>query len=135
MGLRPESLPEHFLNKMSKADRNGVLTAAEAQLKEAVRTERQEQSTFANWLNLAQGRGELYYTWSRTDKRSTLRPGFPDFAIFLNGRRTVFIEMKGPAGILSKEQTDVAELLGSLGFLYCVIATAGEGIHIIKSLL
>lgn len=135
MGIDPKSLPEHVLNKMAKADRGNILTAAEAQLKEAVRTERQEQGTFAAWLSLAQSRGELYFTWSRTDKKTTLRPGFPDFAVFLNGHRTVFLEFKSPTGDLSKEQTNAAELLVSLGFFYVVVMTGGEAIHVIKSLL
>jgi hypothetical protein len=74
MGLNPNTLPSHIVEKIDKEDRSPeILTMSEAIDKNATRLEREEQRTFAQMLSLARSRRELDYDWPRTDKRPTGR--------------------------------------------------------------
>lgn len=120
-------LPDHVLRLMSPGDRKELgkagLLASECIEKAQARSERAEQKTFASWLGL---RG-LYYIQARTDKRSTIRVGHPDFSIFRAGR-VLFVEMKGEGGRLSEEQEQCISELTSEGFQVVVAHSALEAI-------
>jgi hypothetical protein len=136
MGLDPHSLPDRMLNKMSKADRPpDVLTAAEAGAKHDFKLERQEQRLFANWLLLAEGRGELWYDWSATNKRVTSRVGKPDFLIVPMGRPAFWIEFKATEGRFSKEQIKVINTLMDLGQKVFIARSADEAIKFVRKQL
>lgn len=69
-------LSDSVLRCMSEADRRTLgkagMTAAEALAKQLLRTERQEQGLFRQWLDLNQ----VPYYSPRSDKRSTVAAGF-----------------------------------------------------------
>jgi hypothetical protein len=133
MGLDPNRLPERFINKVRKADRPpGVLSAAEAQEKEVRRSEAQEQSTFYNWLLLAEERGELEFDQSATHKRKTSRLGFPDFLILPDQRPAFFIEFKMPEGRLTPVQDHRFKQLTELGYKVFIARDAEEAIRIVR---
>lgn len=116
-------LPENVLQKMSPEDRamlgRAGMTAEEASAKSEARSERQSQRTFSSWLSLR----EIYFITPRSDKKSTIKPGHPDFTIFARGR-VLFIEMKTSTGRLSDEQSQcVAELIAE-GFTVVIARNA-----------
>jgi hypothetical protein len=102
--MRSSLLPNHILEKrMAPADwmalGRAAMTAAEATAKYAQRLERKEQTLFSAWLQL---RG-IPFVRCRTDKRSTIKVGYPDLTVLWDGR-AVCIEFKAPCGRLSDEQ-------------------------------
>jgi hypothetical protein len=118
---------------MSKADRPpGVLTAVEAQAKQAKRTEAKEQGTFYNWLLLASERGELEFDQSATHKPKTGRLGFPDFMIVPDHRPMFFIEFKMPEGRLSSAQDKRFKQLQELGCDVFIAHDADAAIKIVR---
>ena len=64
------------------------------------------------------------YIHSRTDQKSTVAVGAPDFVLFLPGGRTVLIECKAKGGKFSNEQLAWAKELSVLG----------HGVHVVFSL-
>jgi hypothetical protein len=130
----PGVLPNHVLKLMEPADRKALgkagVTAEEAIAKAEARSERQSQRTFSNWLSLR----ELYFITPRSDKRSTIKPGHPDFTI-LAGGRVLFIEMKTPAGRLRYEQEQcIAELIAK-GFPVVIARNELEAIRATRQFL
>ncbi len=65
---------------------------------------------FVAWLK-AEG---ICYLRARSDKRSTISPGWPDFSIFVAGR-ALFIECKDIGGKLSADQQLVHDQLRKAG--------------------
>jgi hypothetical protein len=138
-------LPNNILRLMNPIDRpkgNAGLTADQAMQKGAGRLERDEQRIFYNWLLLHEGRGQLTFGWSRTDKPTTRRLGELDFVVYaapsLSGARskmgrTLFLEFKLKGSKLRPEQERQVELLTSLGFLVAVPESAAQAILITKN--
>jgi hypothetical protein len=75
------------------------MTATEALAKQLLRTERQEQALFRQWLDLHQ----VPYYNPRGDKRSTVTQGLLGFCVVYDSR-ALLIEMKTARGRLSPEQ-------------------------------
>jgi len=63
---------------------------------------------------------------SRTDQKSTVEVGAPDFVLFLPGGRTVLIECKAKGGKLSNEQLAWAKELSLLGHYVEVVFSLEE---------
>lgn len=120
-------LPDHVLKLMSDRDRAELgkagWLASECLEKAEQRSERASQKTFASWLGL---RG-IYFIQARSDKRSTIRVGHPDFTIFARGR-VLFVEMKSPTGRLSEEQQRCIAELTAEGFPVVIARNALEAI-------
>jgi len=124
-------LPDNILRCLSPADRRSLgragMTAAEAQARYAVRSERGEQRLFAAWLS---SRG-LPYVQPRPDRKSGIKPGWPDFSVHV-GNRSIFIEMKVQGGKLSPEQVECIEALRREGFRCEVVYSAAEAITLTR---
>jgi hypothetical protein len=118
-------LPEKVLRLMSPEDRRliGQQSASEAQCALCASLERRQQKLFASWLQYR----ELYYIQARSDKRSTIRVGHPDFTIFHN-HKVLFIEMKSENGVLSTDQQECGLRLMKQGFVWLVCHNAREAI-------
>lgn len=62
----------------------------------------------------------------RSDQKSTIYPGHPDYTIFLPNGKTLMIEMKVPGGKLSPEQIGRIEALRSIGHRVEIAWSADE---------
>lgn len=106
MGLDSTSLPQSVLRLMSKEQRAPLGKAGEtyeeAQERTAVKLERELHDRFTNWLNLRR----LLFIHARTDKKSTIRKGWPDFTV-IYGDHVCCVEFKRPGGKLRSEQVEV----------------------------
>jgi hypothetical protein len=103
------------------------MTAAEAQARYALKTERAEQKIFAAWLS----RHEIYFITAQANRRSTIRVGHPDFSIF-HGSRTLFLEMKAPHAQPSREQIQCLNELRTAGFSAEIVRSAASAIETTK---
>jgi hypothetical protein len=92
------------------------------------RNERQEQRVFSAWMHM---KGILYVN-PRADQKSTIAIGWPDFSVFLDGARTIFIEMKSGDGKCSPEQIARQEQLKQIGHAVYVAWSADEAIKIVR---
>jgi hypothetical protein len=126
-------LPEHVLNKMSKADRKRLgkagLTATEIHSKQDYRAEIEIHNQIKAYLS----RNNIRYLYASPNKRSTLPVGFPDITILLIGGRMLFLEVKTANGKLSPEQIDWQTYLTSIDHLHYVVRSYDEAIAIIKN--
>lgn len=111
---------------------NGFAPDPIKQGKEALRLEREEQRTFANWLSLQKNEGRLSFDWSRTDRAVTCVTGMPDFKIYGENGRTLFIEMKTQEGRLSPDQYNEFGRLLALGHPVQVALSAAAAIRLVK---
>lgn len=122
------------MNPKDRPKGNAGRTAQEARVWSIARTERRNQHLFAQWLYLHERDGELVWNQARTDKKSTMRAGFPDFSIFKNGR-TLFIEMKAPCGTLERDQLCFQQRLERQQFWFFVCYSAEEAIELVRQKL
>lgn len=123
-------LPDNILKCMDPKDRpkgNAGLTQAEATAKEEDRLEKTEQRFFATWLMAQETQGKLVYNWSSMHKKTTSRPGIPDFQIWAKNK-ALLIEMKGPIGRLSEVQKEMRELFMASGTDVLIFRDAGKAI-------
>jgi hypothetical protein len=128
--VKSSILPENILKHLRPEDRpKGQLTCQEAGEKVS---ERQEQGLFYNWLLLAEGRGELAFDQSATNKRVTSRTGFPDFRIWPDHQPAFFIEFKVAGGKASPEQQERFAALGRLGYEVHIARSCDEAIKIVR---
>lgn len=72
------------------------------------------------------------YIHARTDKRSTIAIGVPDFAIFYKSK-CLLIELKSATGKLTIEQTAWIRRVNEQGFAVHVIRNFKEFLKLIKS--
>jgi hypothetical protein len=116
---------------MSPADRRSLgragLTASEAQAKYATRVERDEAKLFSAWLS---GR-ELYFIQARTDRRSTIRTGHPDFTLLHDGR-CLLLEIEMSARSAEPGTGPVSERTRSAGFVAEIVRSAAHAIETTK---
>lgn len=123
-------LPENILKHMSKADRAklgkaGVL-ASEATEKFSAKREKDVQRDICNWLR----QRDIFYFWSRTDRKTTTIKGTPDFAFLWpvedgKGDPTA-VEVKIGKNALSDEQQRVRWLMEKEGWNYLVVNSLTE---------
>lgn len=96
--------PESFLRRIAKPDRKQLgkagETIEEATARASVKLEREMHDQFAAWLRI----NGIPFIHARTDLRSTIQKGWPDFTIIFQGR-ALCIEFKMPNGKLSEAQT------------------------------
>ena len=115
-------LPEHILSKISAAERKPMgkagVTASEAQL---VWQKGEERKLQALIKADAERRG-YYVLVPATNKKSTIRPGHPDFSLWGPGGKTCCIEAKAAGGVLSQAQRECIAELQALG-VPCLVAT------------
>ncbi len=107
MGLDPKHIPQNILRLMPKAHRAPLgkagVTTAEATAQHAAREEKTLQDQMAALLR----QRNLFFDWSRMDRKTTNRKGMPDFRIVLRGGKALMVEAKVPGGELSDAQREV----------------------------
>lgn len=125
------ALPNHILDKMSPEDRKafGQMTAQEANEAYIAKSEREEQRTFYSWLLLHEGAGKLTFYTTRTDRKTTGRPGWPDFQVLYCGG-SLFFEFKVKGGRFSQDQVEMIDRLTAVGHLVVIPETAHQAIEI-----
>lgn len=101
-------LPENIRKCMPAEERKktGSLTLLEVFEKEARGEELKIHAHFEDWCRL----NGIPYVHSRTDRKSTIAPGHPDFTL-LHSCRGCCIEFKAKNGKLSQEQAAKIEAL------------------------
>jgi hypothetical protein len=99
------------------------------------RRELDEQKVFAGWLRRLKTHGALHYVWPRSDKRSTIAVGHPDFSVWLPGGQTALFEFKLPGGKVSPEQEETLELLRSLGHYVYIVYCSNDAERIVTTLI
>lgn len=81
-----------------------------------------EQRVFSRLLS----QRAIQFINPRSDQKSTIYPGHPDFTIFLPNGKTLMIEMKVPGGKLSPPQIGRIAALRSIGHQVEVAWSADE---------
>lgn len=122
-------IPETFLKCMSAADRKayGQMTAAEAQDKFAVTTERKMHDEFSSWLRL----NGLYFIHAPMIRKVRELPkGHPDFTIL--ARDVICVEMKVPGKSLEPDQNDRCNELVLAGCSYHVAYNVADAIAFVR---
>lgn len=126
-------LPEHILRLMSPEDRkllgNSGFTAEEVTKLYNARKEKEMHEIFGDWLRLSR----TPFIHARTDKRSTIAVGAPDFTVMHQGR-AICIEFKMPGETQSEEQIKFQNLLQESGTPYFICTKAIEAIEHVRNL-
>jgi hypothetical protein len=114
---------------MSPADRKaiGQQSAGEAKATYCRRTELTEQKAFISWLNLH----DMAYIHARTDRKSTIQEGSPDFHVFRDGK-VLSLEFKAPDGTVSEAQEARMDLYRRNGCEVIICHSAATAIEITK---
>jgi hypothetical protein len=122
-------LPPNISRLMAKETRKQIgpnaETPEESSAKEATKTEREEQSTFADLLRQRKERGELIYDWSATHKKTTNITGRADFWVAANNK-FLQLEFKAPGGRLSPEQKQMKSNSQAAGVDYHIVRSAAD---------
>jgi len=124
-------IPSRILDKMDPKDRPegpAGWTAAESQARGARKQEIPEQKTFATELD----RREILYLRPRSDKKSTIRKGAPDFTVFIPLGKVIFLEFKAPGAKQTPDQIEFMNAARKAGYRYEVAYSALEAIQILK---
>jgi hypothetical protein len=100
----------------------GLLPDPAKQATTLKRNEIKEQRVFSRLMT----QRRILFINPRSDLKSTIYPGHPDFTIFLPNGRSLFIEMKVPGGRLSPEQIGRIEALRAIGHQVEVAWSADE---------
>ena len=135
------AVPAKFLKLMSPEDRKslGKMGRTPEEVTELLqeKDERKMHNLFASWLKLH----NIYFLHARTDKKSTVAVGIPDFTV-LHGRGDddgncmgFCIEFKVAGGKLSSEQKFYYGLITGNGIPYHVCNSAAEAIDIARLIL
>jgi hypothetical protein len=119
-------IPENFLKLISPANRKALgkagQTAEEAMAAYSARSEKELQKQICNLLRL---RGIIFLNPAMS-KKSPLPIGWPDFTIFLDGGKVLFLECKFEGGKLTDEQFIYATRLANRGYAHHVVRTLRE---------
>lgn len=75
-----------------------------------------------------------YFIRARTDRRSTLAVGTPDYAIFAHGGRTLFLELKRRGGKATTAQLAAIAHLRKLGHMAEVVDNWADALRFLEGL-
>jgi hypothetical protein len=119
-------LPDHIVNKITDPkERKRHMTACEAGERYARDTEREAHAKFSSYCLLH----NILFEHEDPSRRSTGRPGWPDFRCFGANARVLFVEFKVKPNGLTREQEEVKSVLESFGFRYLVAYSLVEAIY------
>jgi len=132
MAFHSNLLPDSFRKCMEPETRKEMKTPTtdEAVAKAAAGEELKMHNQFEAWCRL----NNLPFIHSRTDRKSTIQAGHPDFTVFAGGR-VAFIEFKTEAGKLSQEQVNRIAILMDAGCPCYVPTDLGSAIEFTKQAL
>jgi hypothetical protein len=129
MGIDPASLTDRHRKLMDPADRQLLgragMTAEEAQAKYVRDTEREMHNKFAAYCHMH----GILFEHENPAKRSTSRPGWPDFRCFYPVHHFLAVEFKVRPNVLMPEQEEIRAALEACGFRYVVAYSLVEAIH------
>lgn len=129
------NLPDRVLRLVDPAQRKVMgkagVTTAEGAAKETLRLEREDHAQFLQWLRLH----NLPFIHARTDRKSSIQEGWPDFSIFGKDGRVLFVELKLPGKRLDPLQRETGNLLLQNGFPFRVAYSYAEAIAFAKESL
>jgi hypothetical protein len=129
MGIDPASLTDRQRKLMDPDDRQRLgragMTAEDGAAKYALDQERQMHSLFSGYCH-SHG---ILFEHENPAKRSTSRPGWPDFRCFYPVRHFLAVEFKARPNVLMPEQEEVKAALEACGFRYIVAYSLVEAIH------
>ena len=117
----------NIARRMSPADQEyyrdlGLIPDPAKAAKKLIRNEIREQRVFSRLMS----QRRILFINPRSDQKSTIYPGHPDFTIFLPNGKTFMIEMKAPGGRFSPEQIGRIEALRAIGHLVEIAYSADE---------
>ena len=95
----------------------------------AKRSETKERKQFEQWL---EWHPEIVVCSARTDKRTTIKKGWPDFSLFCAPGLTLFLDFKSTGKTLDEDQQKVRDQLVAAGHTFLVPYSAGEAIREVK---
>jgi len=73
-----------------------------------------------------------YFIHSRMDQRTTVAVGCPDFAIFTDYGRTLFLELKRPGGKATPKQLATIAHLRKLGHMAAIVDNWPDALLLLK---
>jgi hypothetical protein len=128
-------LPDNILRAMEPKERAKLgkagMLASEAAAKQLAKREKDVQKHICNWLR----QKDIFFFWSRTDRRTTTQIGTPDFAFICSvykmssdSRGRVMpcaVEVKVGGNKLSPEQEKVRKQMIGDGWNYFVVDSLG----------
>lgn len=144
MGFKKSDLTPEMLRRMDEAEQRyyaqgGLVTRERYQIEtpwvdrklagRVGRLEREEQGTFAQWLN--QNGWKDCYVFHGLHKATTCKAGVPDFVVPTKSG-TLWIEFKAAGGKLSLPQQNFEIGLEQHGQKLFVVYTALEAIELVK---
>lgn len=131
--MKETVLPEAILRAMWPEDRltlgRAGQTSEEAQAKSARREEGKIHKEISNWLSLH--RDELYFDHSAMNRRTTNRPGHPDYTVIRKGE-VCLLEIKAPGCKPSPVQQEVHSWLNKTGTTVWVVFSSAEAIKTVR---
>lgn len=132
MGWELSQLPDKVLGMIDKKDRPGKAGATREEALEigSLKLERHMHQEFASWMDL----NEIFYYHGRTDKKSCIRIGLPDFVCF-KGSKFCVVEMKLPGGNLRPEQAKVIASMVQQGVPVLIAYSTQDAIEYCRRML
>ena len=125
-------IPDHILGLMNPPDRQPLgkvgLTSGECSEKFLRKRERDHHNVFASWLRL----NGIYFIHARTDRKSTIQVGWPDFSVMVGNQKILLVEFKLPEGRISPEQEKLFAELYNDGYPVLVFQMAAEAIEYVR---
>lgn len=127
-------IPDHILKLMTKEDRNPMgkagLTATEITQIFSAKREKEMHDIFSQWLNL----NGVPFIHARTDKKSTIAKGAPDFTLIYRGK-ALCIEFKMPGQKITPDQDLFIEHLKKSETPVFICNMAAEAIELTRKTL
>lgn len=110
--------PAQYQEMVAKLERNNIRSAPS----DAVEMESDLRDDLEA---LCKSRGWLYIR-ARSDKRSTIAVGWPDFSIFMEHGKSCFLELKRKGGKATTEQLATIAHLKKLGHVAEIVQSMSE---------
>jgi hypothetical protein len=123
-------LPDRIVEAIADpTERKRHVTAQEGSERYALSTERQMHSLFSSYC-LLHG---ILFEHENPSKRSTARPGWPDYRLFAPGGHFMALEFKVRPNRLSDDQEAIKAELEGRGFRYVVAYSLLEAIYAVQA--
>ena len=128
MGIDLSSVPDAFKSKIAPEVRTELGFKAQTTEDGRRAFDRREEGVMHEKFQQFCNYHQLGYVHSRMDKKATIKKGWPDFSLFLNGR-SMFVEFKAGDNKLSEDQEQCIESLRKAGMLVEVAYDLGSAMR------
>lgn len=126
MKITSKLLPENIRKCMPKEDRKHLRIQTEQEISD--RASRGEELELHKQVESWCRRNGVIYVHSRTDKKSTIAPGHPDFTLLRNGKGCL-LELKSEHGSLTKEQIELLPEISNAEVPYLCTASYAQAVR------